>query len=342
MTIWRRYVKRPRAKNGIKRKLADGTIKEYDRSPNQIPLDRTVRYAIAKWQESSQWDNYAENTRKTHRYYVDVLHENLGDKALTSITPENLEALKEDVRNRARFRLHLKRGQTGGDGAAIVFSRAIGAFFKWCVDTHKLKESPVKNLTGGLKIGSHPTWEEADYKYAVENLPDHLARAVIVAAHTGLRRSDLIKLKWSQITARGIECLGKAQTQKTKVGLVIKISPEFSQMLKSWRLRARSEFILEGRLGKPISGPTLSATLSDALVKLGLPDDINIHGLRKLCCKRLAEAGCSVYEIMAITGHKNARSVQCYVDAANQVVLASGALAKLISHQKSENDQISL
>jgi len=42
------------------------------------------------------------------------------------------------------------------------------------------------------------------------------------------------------------------------------------------------------------------------------------HGPRKLCLTRLAEVGCTVFEIMSISGHKNVEEVQKYVDAANQ------------------------
>jgi hypothetical protein len=30
------------------------------------------------------------------------------------------------------------------------------------------------------------------------------------------------------------------------------------------------------------------------------------HGLRKACCRRLAEAGCSSHEIIPVSGHENA------------------------------------
>jgi integrase len=46
------------------------------------------------------------------------------------------------------------------------------------------------------------------------------------------------------------------------------------------------------------------------------------HGLRKACCRRLAEAGCSAAVIAAISGHKSLREVQRYIDSADQVKLA--------------------
>lgn len=42
----------------------------------------------------------------------------------------------------------------------------------------------------------------------------------------------------------------------------------------------------------------------DWLRKAGLPESLSLHGLRKAAARRLAEAGCTVHEIQAVTGHK--------------------------------------
>jgi integrase len=53
------------------------------------------------------------------------------------------------------------------------------------------------------------------------------------------------------------------------------------------------------------------------------------HGLRKAAARRLAEAGCSVNQIAAITGHKSLREIAHYTKAADQGRLARQALAML-------------
>ena len=44
--------------------------------------------------------------------------------------------------------------------------------------------------------------------------------------------------------------------------------------------------------------------MRDAIRAAGLPLDCQPHGLRKAAGRRLAEAGCSAREIMAVLGHK--------------------------------------
>jgi integrase len=53
-----------------------------------------------------------------------------------------------------------------------------------------------------------------------------------------------------------------------------------------------------------------------------------LHGLRKACCRRLAEAGCSTQEIMAISGHKSLSEIERYTKAADQKHMAERAIAR--------------
>jgi integrase len=59
-----------------------------------------------------------------------------------------------------------------------------------------------------------------------------------------------------------------------------------------------------------------------------LPEYCVFHGLRKASCRRLAEAGCTVHEIKAISGHKSLKEVERYTEGVDQARLARGAVAK--------------
>ena len=55
--------------------------------------------------------------------------------------------------------------------------------------------------------------------------------------------------------------------------------------------------------GKPYGGNAFSEQFRNWCDAAGLPTALQAAGLRKAACRRLAEAGCSVNEIMAISGH---------------------------------------
>ena len=58
-------------------------------------------------------------------------------------------------------------------------------------------------------------------------------------------------------------------------------------------------------------------------------DGLQFHGIRKVAAARLAEAGCSAFEIMAITGHASLKEVERYTKQAQQRGMASAAILKL-------------
>ena len=62
--------------------------------------------------------------------------------------------------------------------------------------------------------------------------------------------------------------------------------------------------------------------------KAGLPH-CSVHGLRKAAAARLAEPGCTAFEIMAITDHQPSKELNFYRKAASQKTKAASALVKL-------------
>ncbi|MGH6923705.1 MAG: hypothetical protein ACRED5_08195 [Propylenella sp.] len=59
--------------------------------------------------------------------------------------------------------------------------------------------------------------------------------------------------------------------------------------------------------------------------------------MRKAACRRLAEAGCTPHQIMAVSGHKNLQEVVTYTEAANRARLAGEAMATITDLPESEN-----
>jgi integrase len=62
--------------------------------------------------------------------------------------------------------------------------------------------------------------------------------------------------------------------------------------------------------------------------RAGLSSACTFHGLRKAACRRLAEAGCTVHEIAAISGHASLAEIERYTRAADQERLARMAMDK--------------
>lgn len=212
-----------------------------------------------------------------------------------------------------------------GHGAATQFCRRTSALFSWAVDRQWIDNSPAVRLNRGLDSGELPTWTMEQAQKAIRDLPEPYRRAVVLALHTGQRRGDLCRLRWSSCTDGRIV----VTQQKTKRTVSIPIVPELAFEIEAWRRDTKGLTVLQTERGIPWQPQYLSASLPRELAKIGLPVGLNIHGLRKLAAVRLAEAGCSIHEIAAITGHKTLAMVQHYTTAASQRTLSDAAVLKL-------------
>jgi len=73
--------------------------------------------------------------------------------------------------------------------------------------------------------------------------------------------------------------------------------------------------------GKPFTRNGFGNRFRERCDEAGLPQ-CSAHGLRKAAPSSLVELGCSVHEIMSITGHESACEVQRHTKAAEQKRIA--------------------
>jgi len=119
----------------------------------------------------------------------------------------------------------------------------------------------------------------------------------------------------------------EVRQHKTGTPLTIPIHPDLRAMLDATP-SSHLPFLTTAS-GKPLtSAASFGNWFGDCCREAGLPKGTAAHGFRKAACRRLAEAGCSASEIMAVSGHKSLSEVQRYCAAADQARLARAAQAK--------------
>jgi integrase len=91
--------------------------------------------------------------------------------------------------------------------------------------------------------------------------------------------------------------------------------------------------------GKPFTAAGFGNWFRVVCREASLPKGCAAHGLRKAASRRLAEAGCTAHQIMAITGHKTLREVTRYTAAFDRKALAVTAIEKLNARPKGVKPQ---
>jgi integrase len=89
--------------------------------------------------------------------------------------------------------------------------------------------------------------------------------------------------------------------------------------------------------GKARSKYGLGNDFAKWATEAGLPARCRLHGLKKSGMRRLAEAGNTAHELMAISGYKTLSEVQRYTEAANKKRLADSGMAKVRGQTENGN-----
>jgi integrase len=187
------------------------------------------------------------------------------------------------------------------------------------------------NPTFGVKRLRHrqagfATWAESDIASFRDHYPLGTRERLVLelALGTAQRRGDLVRLGWRHVVK------GAIVVKQNKTGVTVTV-PIVGELYAALDLcpRDRLTFIAQAD-GRPLGAPSLGNEFRDWLRRARLPDQLSLHGLRKAAARRLAEAGCTQHEIMAITGHKTSSEVDRYCREAEKKRLAESATGKVV------------
>ena len=159
--------------------------------------------------------------------------------------------------------------------------------------------------------------------------------AFALLLHTGQRRGDVVRMGWQHVSdcldeylrSLGVRSILSVRQEKTDTPLLIPIHPALADVLAAVP-RNNLTFLVTER-GKSFSAAGFGNWFRDRCDEAGLPQ-CSAHGLRKCAATRLADAGCSLHQVMAMTGHRSMSEVARYTKAADQARLARQATRTLI------------
>lgn len=169
------------------------------------------------------------------------------------------------------------------------------------VELGKLAVNPSEGI-GTLYTGdrSEIIWMDGDTESFKSNpeCTTELALAVDLAAHTGLRLGDLIRLAWTHVGDDAIViATGKSREKREAI---IPIYDELREALD--HIPKKSPLLLTSSRGKPWTQSGLSSAVQRVKVKGGWDRDLHFHDLRGTACTKFYIAGLDSRVIAEIMG----------------------------------------
>jgi integrase len=202
---------------------------------------------------------------------------------------------------------------------------AIRALARHCIKCDLLDNDPTLGIRLKRMNGDgHHTWTEEQIAQFEAHHPigSRERQALALGLYTAQRRGDVVRMGRQHIRNGVLH----VTQQKTGAVLAIPLHPELQAILATVPVTQLT--FLQTLRGKPFDPHAFTPWFGEACKAAGLPRECTFHGLRKAACRRLAEAGCTVHEIAAISGHASLREVERYTKAADQAKLARAAMER--------------
>lgn len=281
----------------------------------------TLGAVIEKWLASEAFTSKSSNTKRQYRRVVDQIKSLCGRALIADLREEHVREI------RSRF---LPATFTA-DGAVMLLS-TLWTFAKENL-AMKLGPNPTTDIQKlHRQAWSHEPWpDHVIQKFEAEARPKPNAQlALLLLLYTGQRVGDVAGMRWDQYDGTGIA----VRQEKTAVRLWIPCQSRLKAALDT--APRRSEYILTTKQRSGYSANSLGNMIQDATAQIGAKE-YTAHGLRKNAAIALAEADCTVQQIMAITGHKTWREAMRYTQRREQKKLARQAIDKLEAATKVAN-----
>jgi integrase len=275
---------------------------------------------------AEEYLDYQRNTVRKRSWKRDVISlKNLcsvfGSRPLNTITPRDIQDYQT------------KRLREGKRPATVNRELA-------CLKTLFNLAKQRRRFFGENPVSKVKFLEEANIKERIltpdeerrllRELPEWIRPLVITALHTGMRRGELLKLRWEDVDLENRIITVESSHTKTKQTRKIPINSFLFDVLKEQKL-------VTGKFGLVFASPrahtvlknqTISCVFQCACRRAGI-EGLRFHDLRHTAATRMIEAGAPVVAVSRILGHKNVLTTMRYAHPDSSLKDAVESLARL-------------
>lgn len=306
----------PSSKSSVRRTLKDGTVKVYGpylRKPKRkAPATNTIGWLRRLYLTSPDFARLAPATQKAYKALLPYL-DGIRHMAVQDVEIGHIAHIRDKLAEAKR------------PGMANLFVSVASALFAWGMQRgHRKHYNPAHGITA-IPLGEREAWPVWALQKAEAEMQGPVRLAFMLALYTAQRQGDIIAMTWAQYDGAAITL----RQQKTGQELYIPAAPALRRELDAAKLKRKAVHIVAHDKGAYSQGAFRHAWEAE-MRRVGLDGKgLVFHGLRHTAATRLAEAGCSERQIMAITGHRSSSTVSKYVKKAQQRVMAEAAIHQL-------------
>ena len=289
----------------------------------QIDFTKSGKYTVGTWMD--EWfENVAKikvrpSSHQTYRGYIDNhIKPNIGSIPLEKLTTMDLQKLYRTLLTKGRVERIEAENQPSGLSAKTV--RNINQVISSALDLAVAQKIIPSNPTDACEL---PKVEQRE----MQTIPEEQLQAFLAEARatgvyemyyielaTGLRRGELLGLKWQDIDWKNGIIKVRRQIARVDGQIVeaplktknsyrtVTISPQAIEVLKQQKAKTHDQYVFPSPNGGPISPDSVNNMLKRVLARAGIPK-VRFHDLRHTFATIALQNGVDIKTVSGMLGH---------------------------------------
>lgn len=191
-------------------RLAPEAIDRFAQLSQSAADNRTLHGLITRYLDAlAENAALAERTKHDRRKHLDVVRKELGEMEIRAL----------ESRRTRPFLLNWRDKRSSTPKTADALLGDLSSVLNWAVDRGEINRNPLADFPRIYKVDrADVIWEPAHLRLLLANADAPTAQAIRLAAATGLRKNDLIRLPWTAVGENAIVWqTGKSRGRKTVV-----------------------------------------------------------------------------------------------------------------------------
>lgn len=253
-------------------------------------LDRRKLSAwITLYKASPEWNDLAKSTKRRWAKWLDQIRADLGGHRVAALGRPSGRAVIKHWRDKWRTTPRT------ADYGKQVLSRVLS----FAVEEGAIAMNPCSGVSNLYSVDRGDIiWEPGDIEKICAHTIVEIARAVRLAAWTGLRQGDLLALSWPHVGTHSIEM--KTGKSRRRRAAIVPITGELRALLDG--LPKHSTTVLVNSRRRPWKSG-FASSWNKAMLASGLKaKGLHFHDLRGTFATNLYRAGFTVREIAETLG----------------------------------------
>lgn len=281
-------------------------------------ISLSVRQFIGEFKAYGE-ANYARKTMKLYTAILEHFAAIVKDIPMRELTSKHVDRYKT-VRLSA-YKGTAKEGKEKREKISPVSVNVELRMLKSALNTARRWKLIDSNPFEGVTLAEVPQREPVffsrlDFETLLQSIKHKwLKEAVLFAVLTGLRRGEIVNLKWTDVDLqRRIIQIQSTPTFRTKQGRrrIVPLSETATYLLQAKHGKDAAEYVFTHN-GKQVDDEWLSQAFKKAVSKAKLnKPGLHFHSLRHTFASWLVQDGCSLYEVQHLLGHSSSKVTEVY------------------------------